>query len=111
VPYPDFSDQVYELWEIGRRTFADMDPLQRNAVELVWVLPPGTCDAIAGPYDHPVLDRLFGVPAETGDVDRPQIVIRPKRTPNPGPPVIQRGAEMALRDYDRATDPLYGYQL
>ncbi len=113
MPYPDFSDQVYELLAVVKALQAArpddmfMDPL----VELVWILPPGT-QPESGPIADPGgIDALFGIPVEHRQVTRPSLSIRPKRDPEPGLPLIKIPVSHALRDYDRGADTLLGRTL
>jgi hypothetical protein len=42
MPYPDFSDQVYELLDIARTVRASLPSVTPPLVELVWVVPHDT---------------------------------------------------------------------
>jgi hypothetical protein len=108
VPYPDFSDQVYELLHIARALLASL-PFPSPGTELVWVIPHDTAPESA-PFGAQ-METLFGIPAEVADVDRPSLTIRPVRAPEPGPHFIKPPMSHVMRDYDRGADSIYGREL
>jgi hypothetical protein len=106
---PDFTDQVYELAEMARSFKDPRSPFRPAPVEteVVWLLPRGTAAAIGATPPGP-LTQLLGMPAEEGDVDRPVLIIRPVKRPEPGPFLIGRAIDKVMRDYDRGADPYLG---
>lgn len=105
---PDFTDQVYELLDVAHRVDLTAGRFKPAPVELelAWVVPADTHPAAA--TSAVPLDRLFGFPVQYGDVDRPQLIIRPVRLPEPGPHAIGSAMGKVMRDYDRGADTLLG---